>query len=72
MSDIPSFPYRLLWEEPQVVSGANLTRVCLPGLAPLPWSQMLAVFVYATVSCLAINDAVKVAMIKWRVPTAIA
>ena len=27
MSDIPSFPYRLLWEERQVVSVANLTRM---------------------------------------------
>ena len=26
MSDIPSFPYRLLWEERQIVSVANLTR----------------------------------------------
>jgi alcohol dehydrogenase, propanol-preferring len=26
MSDIPSFPYRLLWEEREVVSVANLTR----------------------------------------------
>jgi propanol-preferring alcohol dehydrogenase len=26
MSDIPSFPYRLLWQERQVVSVANLTR----------------------------------------------
>jgi propanol-preferring alcohol dehydrogenase len=26
MSDIPSFPYQLLWEEPQLVSVANLTR----------------------------------------------
>lgn len=26
MSDIPSFPYKLLWEERQVVSVANLTR----------------------------------------------
>jgi alcohol dehydrogenase, propanol-preferring len=26
MTDIPSFPYRLLWEERQVVSVANLTR----------------------------------------------
>jgi propanol-preferring alcohol dehydrogenase len=26
MSDIPNFPYRLLWEERQVVSVANLTR----------------------------------------------
>jgi propanol-preferring alcohol dehydrogenase len=27
MSDIPSFPYRLLWEERQVLSVANLTRL---------------------------------------------
>jgi propanol-preferring alcohol dehydrogenase len=26
MSDIPSFPYALLWEERQVISVANLTR----------------------------------------------
>jgi alcohol dehydrogenase, propanol-preferring len=26
MSDIPSFPYRLLWEEREIVSVANLTR----------------------------------------------
>ena len=26
MSDIPSFPYRILWEERQVISVANLTR----------------------------------------------
>jgi alcohol dehydrogenase, propanol-preferring len=26
MTDIPSFPYRLLWEERQILSVANLTR----------------------------------------------
>ena len=26
MSDIPSFPYSILWEERQLVSVANLTR----------------------------------------------
>jgi propanol-preferring alcohol dehydrogenase len=26
MSDVPSFPYRLLWEERRIVSVANLTR----------------------------------------------
>ena len=26
MSDIPSFPYRILWEERQLLSVANLTR----------------------------------------------
>jgi hypothetical protein len=44
-----------------------MTFVGLPGLKPLPWWQMLAVFVYAMVACLVLNDAVKVAMIKWRV-----
>jgi magnesium-transporting ATPase (P-type) len=47
--------------------GTVLTRVGLPGLMPLPWIQTLAIFVYAMVSCLIVNDAVKVAMIKWRV-----
>jgi plasma-membrane proton-efflux P-type ATPase len=47
--------------------GTVLTRVGLPGLMPLPWLQTLAIFAYAMVSCLIVNDAVKVAMIKWRV-----
>jgi H+-transporting ATPase len=49
------------------VTGTVLTFVGLPGLMPLPWWQTLALFVYAMVSCLVLNDAVKVAMIKWRV-----
>ena len=52
--------------------GTVLTFVGLPGLAPLPWWQTLAVFVYAMVSCLVLNDALKVAMIKWRVVNAVA
>jgi hypothetical protein len=39
---------------------------------PLPWTQTLAIFAYAMVSCLVVNDAVKVAMIKWRVVNAVA
>src|SRR5450759_966977 len=54
------------------LTGTILTRVGLPGLMPLPWPQTLAIFAYAMVSCLVINDAVKVVMIKWRVPTAVA
>jgi len=54
------------------VVGTILTRVGLPGLEPLPWSQTLAVFAGAMASCLAVNDRVKVVMIRWRVPTAIA
>ncbi len=55
-----------------VITGTVLTFVGLPGLLPLPWWQTLAIFAYAMVSCLVVNDAVKVAMIKWLVPTAAA
>jgi plasma-membrane proton-efflux P-type ATPase len=52
--------------------GTVLTRVGLPGLAPLPWAQTLAILAYAMVSCLVVNDRVKVLMIQWRVPKAVA
>ena len=52
--------------------GTLLTRVGLPGLMPLPWWQTFAIFGYAMVSCLVFNDALKVALIKWRVPRAVA
>jgi len=51
----------------ETLVGTVLTFVGLPGLMPLPAWQTLAIFVYAMVSCLVMNDAVKVAMIKWRV-----
>jgi plasma-membrane proton-efflux P-type ATPase len=54
------------------LTGTILTRVGLPGLMPLPWPQTLLIFGYAMVSCLLVNDAVKVMTIKWRVPTAVA
>jgi plasma-membrane proton-efflux P-type ATPase len=54
------------------IVGTVLTFVGLKGLMPLPWGQTPAVFGYAMVSCLVLNDAVKVAMIKWRVPNAVA
>jgi len=54
------------------LTGTVLTFVGLPGLMPLRWWQTLIVFGYAMVSCLVVNDGVKVAMIKWRVPTAVA
>lgn len=54
------------------LAGTILTRVGLPGLISLPWWQTLAIFAYAMVSCLVVNDALKVVMIKWRAPTAIA
>jgi H+-transporting ATPase len=55
-----------------VLVGTILTRVGIPGLMPLPWSQTLAILAYAAISCLVVNDAVKVVIIKWRVPAAVA
>lgn len=55
-----------------VLVGTGLTLVGLPSLVSLPWWQTLAIFGYAMVSCLVVNDAVKVAMIRWRVPAAAA
>jgi H+-transporting ATPase len=54
------------------ITGTVLTFMGLPGLMPLARWQTLAIFVYAMVSCLALNDSVKVAMIKWRVLSAVA
>ncbi len=48
----------------ETLVGTILTRVGLPDLMPLPWRQTLAIFAYAMVSCLVVNDAVKVVMIK--------
>jgi len=54
-----------------VLTGTILTRVGLPGLLPLPWWQTLIIFCYAMISCLVVNDAIKVAMIKWRIPASV-
>ena len=54
------------------IIGTALTRLGLPALSPLPWWQTLTVFVYAMVACLILNDSLKVAMIKWRIPAAAA
>jgi hypothetical protein len=56
----------------EAIAGTVLTFMGLPGLMPLPWWQTLGVLVYALVACLGVNDAVKVAMIKWLVPNAVA
>jgi H+-transporting ATPase len=52
------------------LTGTILTLVGIPGLAPLPWWQMLAIFAYAMMACLLVNDTIKVALIRWRVPLA--
>jgi hypothetical protein len=44
--------------------GTTLSTVGIPGLAPLPWTQTLAVFSYAMVFSLFVNDALKVAMLR--------
>jgi plasma-membrane proton-efflux P-type ATPase len=51
----------------EVLAGTILAFVGLPGLMSLAWWQTLAIFGYAMVSCLVVNDALKVALIKWRV-----
>jgi H+-transporting ATPase len=56
----------------ETVIGTLLTRVGLTGLNPLPWSQTLLIFGAAMGSCLVVNDAVKVLLIRWRAPAAIA
>ncbi len=53
-----------------VITGTILTFAGLPGLLPLPWWQVLVIFAYAMLSCLVVNDAVKVAMIKRLIPAA--
>ena len=55
----------------EIVVGTILTRIGLPGLMPLPWSQTLAIFAYAMFSCLVLNDTVKVATIRWLIPVAV-
>jgi hypothetical protein len=56
----------------ETVAATALTFAGLPGLAPLPWSQICALFTYAAVSCLLVNDVLKVALLRWRVPAAVA
>jgi magnesium-transporting ATPase (P-type) len=64
-----SLPSKLLMVGVSVefILGSALTLVGFGEFTPLPWWQMLALFTYAMFSCLVVNDAVKVAMIKWGV-----
>src|ERR1039457_4798273 len=55
----------------ETLVGTVLTFVGLQELTPLPWLQTRASFAFSTVSCLGVNDAVKVAMINWRVSKAV-
>ena len=53
-------------------TGTALTYAGLPGLVPLPPWQALAILAYAMLACLAVNDLVKVALIRRLVPAAVA
>lgn len=50
----------------ETIAGTALTLAGLPGLPPLPWRQVAAIFGYAAVSCLIINDSLKIALLKWN------
>jgi plasma-membrane proton-efflux P-type ATPase len=54
----------------EIIIGTVLTLMGLPGLMPLPWWQPVLILAFAMLTCLILNDAVKVMMIKWRVPSA--
>lgn len=44
--------------------GTILALAGIPGLPPLPLWQMLAIFAYAMVSCLVVNDTIKISLIR--------
>ena len=54
----------------EVLIGTGLPFVGLRDFAPLPVSQILAVFGYAGLCCLVMNDTLKVVMLRWRAPDA--
>src|SRR5512141_32360 len=56
----------------ETLIGTAVLFAGLPGLAPLPWWQVLALFGYAAVSCLVVNEVAKVVLIRWRMPAAAA
>lgn len=55
----------------EVILGTAFTLIGLSDFIPLPWWQILALFGYAMISCLGVNDALKAALIKWRIPLAV-
>ncbi|HYL91384.1 MAG TPA: plasma-membrane proton-efflux P-type ATPase [Burkholderiales bacterium] len=47
----------------EVLVGTAAAAFGLPGLAPLPWPQIAAIFLYAMVACLLVNDALKATLL---------
>ena len=54
----------------EVILGTVFTLVGLSDFAPIPWWQILSIFAFAAFSCLGLNDALKVGLIRWRIPNA--
>jgi plasma-membrane proton-efflux P-type ATPase len=54
------------------IIGTLLTYAGLPGLSPLAVWQTGGIFLYALIASLVVNDALKVELIKWRIPKAVA
>lgn len=48
----------------ELVAGTALANVGFPGMASLPWRLTLAIFLYAALACLTVNDALKVAVLR--------
>ena len=51
---------------------SSCAMVDLSGFAPLRWEQMRALVGFVMESCLVVNDAVKVILIKRVIPTSVA
>jgi len=54
------------------IIGTLLTYAGLPGFTPLAIWQTSGIFLYALIASLVANDALKVQLIKWRIPRAVA
>jgi H+-transporting ATPase len=52
--------------------GTLLTYAGLLDLTPLPAWETGGIFLYASIACLVVNDALKVTLIRWRIPKAVA
>jgi plasma-membrane proton-efflux P-type ATPase len=56
----------------ETLVGTSLMFLGLPGLKPMPWWQALTMLGYAAVSCLVVNEVVKVALLQWHRRSAVA
>ena len=67
-SSAPSAPLMLALAA-DVSIGTAITYLGLPDLAPLPWTQTMAVFAFAMISCLGVNELIKHAVLELRATT---